>query len=173
MISKNKAFSLIELLVTLVIIGVLSLFGIKLYTEQKKNNIIRMTQAEMTEVLKYAKMAKITDGGYHQFLYQMGYTPKGKIFSAVGTRASNTAPCCRPSASNDPYGYPSLGTSPCVRTIGSANSYTISQGQSCGMGFICCNNSTCASSNRCELGRCNSSSCTCAGQNSVKSYTYY
>ena len=112
----------------------------------------------MIEVLKYAKMAKTSDGGYHQFLYQMGYTPKGKINSIVGTQADNTAPCCNK--------YPPLGDATCTKTIGSAQSYTISSGQTCGEGFIC--------KTGCRFGQCDSSSCNCEGEiGAVESYSYY
>ena len=155
---KNHAFSLIELLTTVTIIVLLLFFGVKFYTEQKEQSNIRIAQSEMIEVLKYAKMAKTVDIGYHQFLYQMGYTPKGIITSIVGTGASGTAPCC----SN----YPALGHATCTKNKGSVRTYQISTGESCGPGFICTN---------CELGVCpaGGGNCTCRGEQAVESYTYY
>ena len=104
-------------------------------------------------------MAKIADGAYHQFLYQMGYTPHGKIIVAVGTGAGSSNPCC----SN----YPNLGVSPCVKSIGGPPppSYTISGGESCGLGFIC---------NTCKLGQCpDGQTCNCNSQAIDQHYTYY
>ena len=156
---KNKAFSLLELLVTFFIIALLILFGMKFYNEQREKNAITLAKSEVIEVIKYANMAKNTDGYYHQFLYQMGYTPDGVITTAVGTGAGNSAPCCNK--------YPALGTSPCVKQIGAITSYNISKGQTCGMGYIC--------KTGCKFGQCEASGsgCTCEGSKGVEHYTYY
>ena len=157
MILNNKAFALTELLVTFGIIAVLTLLGVKFYNEHKESNQLKIAQTEAIEVLRLAQMAKQTDGWYHQFLFQMGYTPKGKITSVVGTGASNTSPCCSR--------YPALGHSSCTKTIGSVQSYQISGGQTCGLGFIC--------TSGCQLGSCPSGTCTCQGERAVESYSYY
>ena len=157
---KNQAFSTTELLVTFTIASILVLMGTKAYNEQKKNSNIRITQSEMIEVLRYAKMAKTTDGAYHQFLYQMGYTPKGEVIAIIGTGASDTNHCCHKRNKK----YPRLGSSPCS-TIGSANNYTINKGETCIEGFRCITG--------CKFGRCESSTCTCRGVQAVKNYSYY
>ena len=154
---KNKAFSLLEILVSFFIISLLFLLGMKFYNEQREKNNIRLAQSELIEVVKYANMAKNTDGYYHQFLYQMGYTPDGVITTAIGTGAVNSAPCCNK--------YPALGTSPCAKQIGSKPSYNISNGQTCGMGYIC-------TGSDCKFGQCEGS-CTCEGSKGVEHYTYY
>ena len=157
---KKHAFSLIELLITIAIISLLLFMGVKFYSEQKEKSDIRIAQAEMIEILKYAKMAKTTDGAYHQFIYQMGYTPKGKITSVIGT-ASRTTPCCNTTAN----AYPSLGTSPCSKSQGTVRSYNITAGERCGPGFIC---------NGCDLGSCpTGSTCSCQGEQAYKTYSYY
>ena len=166
---KNKAFSTIEMLMTFAIAALLFLIGARFYNEQKKDNDIRMTQAEMTEALKFVQMAKQMDGGYHQFLYQMGYTPKGKIIAIIGTGAGNTSPCCSD--------YPALGDLTCTKTIGAVvNTYKISGGQTCGEGFICCDtsDSSCPGPDNCQFGKCPpGKTCACKGEQAVESYSYY
>ena len=157
---NNQAFSLIELLITFVILVILVLMGTKTYNEQKKNSNIRIVQSEMTEVLRYAKMAKTTDGAYHQFLYQMGYTPKGKVIAMIGTGASDTIPCCAD--------YPLPGRSPCAKIIGRPddNDYTITEKEeTCVEGFRCITG--------CKFGQCESPPCTCRGAQAVENYSYY
>ncbi|MCY4320862.1 MAG: prepilin-type N-terminal cleavage/methylation domain-containing protein, partial [Bdellovibrionaceae bacterium] len=144
-IFNNKAFSLIELLVTVGIISILVTFGAKFYNENIEKNYITTAKAELVNVLQYANFANTTDKGYHQFLYQVGYTPKGILTSIVGTGASRSAPCCN--------AYPALGTSPCQKGQGLTISYPINQNESCSMGFIC--------NSGCNLGICNIASCNC------------
>ena len=119
---------------------------------------MKATQSELIEVLRFANLAKSADGAYHQFLYQMGYTPKGEFASAVGTNAG-TNPCCNE--------YPNLGTNPCAKGSQSANSYTLNNsGESCGAGFSC--------RNGCNLGVCQSPPCTCQGSATAwAQFTYY
>lgn len=103
----NRAFSLIELLVTIVILSILALLGLRFYNEQKKSIYVTWTQAEMTDVLRIAKVAKGADGFYHQYIYAMGYRPKGKVYAVVGTQASRTVICCSK--------YPDPGIVPCSK----------------------------------------------------------
>ena len=101
----NKGFSLIELLVTATIIGSLSLIGIKSYKERKEIIYISWAKAEMTDISQVMRTAKSYDGYFHQFIYTMGYQPKGKVYASVGTDASATTICCNK--------YPAPGASPC------------------------------------------------------------
>ena len=163
-IFNNKAFSLIELLVTVVIVSILVTVGSKFYIEHREKNYITTAQAELVNVLQHVKIAKQTDGWYHQFLYQMGYAPKGLLTSIVGTGAISSAPCC--SGAN---GYPSLGSTPCRKSIGSDQIYRIRRNESCSMGFICVSG--------CKFGKCNptlpNTTCNCEGDKAFETYTYY
>ena len=154
---NNKAFSLIELLVIVIIMVILVTVGARFYNDSKKKNYITTAQTELVGVLQYANLTKQVDRWYHQFIYQMGYTPKGILTVIVGTGASNSVPCC----SN----YPALGTTPCQKSGGSANSYNIGKDENCGVGFIC--------TSGCNFGKCNSSSCTCQGEGAFETYSYY
>ena len=106
-IMTNKAFSLLELLVTAFIIAVLGLIGWKFYTEQLQSSYVSWAKAEMIDILKLAKVAKDYDGFYHQYIYAIGYRPKGKIFASVGTAADPSSICCSD--------YPNPGTNPCEK----------------------------------------------------------
>ena len=100
-----KGFSLIELIVAVFLMLVLSSLGLRYFSSQKKKVISTWAKAELTEMAKIMKMAKNTDGHYHQFLYKMGYRPKGKIYALTGTLADKFSPCC------DQYPHP--GSDPC------------------------------------------------------------
>lgn len=102
----NKGISLIELLVTIASVGIMTLVGFRFYTEQKKSTYTAWAKVEMSEISKVMKTAKSYDGYYHQFIYAMGYQPKGKIYASVGTDAG-TSICCDK--------YPDPGTDPCKK----------------------------------------------------------
>ena len=110
MIIKNmrKGFSLIELLVVISILGILSSLAIAIYSKYKINSHITWTKAEIIDLSQIIKMAKASDSYYHQYIYKMGYQPKGKIFASVGIAiATSQIPCCDK--------YPDLGVDPCVK----------------------------------------------------------
>lgn len=112
---NKKAFSLIELLITIVIVAIVFLIGFKIYSNYKKNSFVTWAKAEMMDLSRLMEMAKNSDGGYHQFIYAMGYRPEGKIYAAVGTAASDSTICCDK--------YPDPGTSPCVKNWRGGFSY--------------------------------------------------
>lgn len=60
------------------------------------------------------KITKDIDGHYHQFLYKMGYRPKGEIYALAGILASSSSLCCNQ--------YPLLGSDPC--RIGSRSGFS-------------------------------------------------
>ena len=104
----NKGFSLIELLTVIVIIAVLLIIGVRSYSNQKNKVYVAWAKAEMIEVSKLMKTAKAYDGFYHQYIYAMGYRPKGDILAVVGTAASASDICCDEE-------YPDPGVSPCEK----------------------------------------------------------
>ena len=111
----NTAFSLLEMLVAMVIVGILALMGMRFYGKQKQSSYMSWAKAEMIDISKIMKAAKGYDGYYHQFIYAMGYQPKGKIYASVGTAASHTTICCNQ--------YPDPGTVPCAKNLRSGYLY--------------------------------------------------
>lgn len=103
----NRAVSLVELLVTIAIVGTLSVIGMRIYKNHRNQSHISWTKAEMMDIMKLAKTTKEMDGFYHQYIYAMGYRPKGKLFATVGTLGSKTVICCNK--------YPDPGSDPCER----------------------------------------------------------
>ena len=103
----SKGFSLIELLVAVVIIAILLLVGLRFYNEQKRSTYVTWTKTEMTDIFQLMQAVKSYDGHYHQFIYAMGYRPKGKVMGSVGTAADPNTVCCDQ--------YPELGADPCTK----------------------------------------------------------
>lgn len=100
----SRGFSLTELLVTLASIGVLSVIGMRYYKDRQQGSHVTWAKAEVTKISQLMKAAKSYDGYYHQFIYTMGYEPKGKVFASAGTDAAASV-CCNK--------YPDPGTKPC------------------------------------------------------------
>ena len=100
----NKAFSLIELIVTIFILSILMFMGLKFYSEQKQSSHITWTKSEMSDIFKFMRSVQSYDGYYHQFIYEMGYQPNGEVLASVGTAADPGVICCDQ--------YPDPGTNP-------------------------------------------------------------
>ncbi len=90
----SKAFSLVELLVITSILGMLVLVGMRFYNKQKQTGAITWAKVEMIALSRLMKMVKSTDGHYHQYIYAMGYRPKGKLLARVGTAGDPAVICC-------------------------------------------------------------------------------
>ena len=103
----KKGFSLVELLTVLVIMSILSSISVVGYKRYKRNTRASWIKVELGKVAQNLKSARLTDNGYHQFLYVVGYRPKGEQEGVVSLPSKTTAnkACC----SN----YADLGSSPC------------------------------------------------------------
>jgi len=111
----SRAFSLIELLVTVVVIGILTLLGMRFYGEQRKSSHTTWAKTEMADIFQLMKTVQSYDGYYHQFIYAMGYRPKGKALASVGTAADPDTICCSQ--------YPKLNANPCIKNFRSGFLY--------------------------------------------------
>lgn len=95
MIFKNNGFSLIELLVTISILGVLAGVAIPSYVKYKESAIGVSMRAELAELSKSLNYAHSVDGGYHHNIYTMGYRPNSNLVADTGFEyARGTAPEC-------------------------------------------------------------------------------
>ena len=158
---RNKGFSFIELLVVVAIIAVLALIGMKYFGDQKEGAYRTAAQKNMIDLMSLMKVAQKNDGYYHQFIYQMGYRPKGSLIANIGVKADNSAPC-------DPSSYPALGTAECSKELSSREDFSIREGARCPYG----------TKNKPPLGNFNSgickvAPCNCSSVSSYESYRYY
>ena len=154
----KKGFSLTELLVAAAILPILALIGFKYFGDQKEKAYKSATQKNMIDLLSLMKTAQKNDGHYHQFIYQMGYRPKGSLISNIGVKADNSAPCGSSS-------YPALGAAGCSKLITSGGSTRIEEGKRCPYGT--------KNSGNFESGVCKGAYCYCSNLSSYESYRYY
>ena len=157
-LNNKKAYSLIELLVTISILAVLVGIAVPSYLKYKDRSYRAWTISEMSHVVGLAKIAKQNDGWYHQFLYQLGYRPTGIVYAAVGSKADKTTNCC----SN----YPAIGATKCTIEEDDATEVTINSFSKCPPGTI-------NSAGRFNRAVCASKTCTCKSNTKVVRYDYY
>ena len=121
---NKKAFSFIELITVISVISVLSVIGLRSFQEQGQKNRKTMAQQELTSLMSLIKTAQITDKHFHQYIYQMGYRPKGVLIANIGINASGSAPCCSE--------YPALGSTNCYPyASGNNDRIPIKKGEKC------------------------------------------
>ena len=104
---NNKAFTLTELLVSSMIVGMLFFVGGSFYKKRTKESYSTWAKQELAGLARLMNMAKNYDGFYHQYIAFLSYRPKGTLYAVVGTGASATVNCCNK--------YPELTDSPCKK----------------------------------------------------------
>ena len=158
---RNKGFSFIELIIIIAIISVLALISMKYFGDQKERAYKTTAQKDMVDLMSLLRVAQKNDGYYHQFIYQMGYRPKGPLIANIGVKADNSAPCGSSS-------YPALGDAKCSKPIiTSGGSTSIGEGERCPYGT---KNDPPTSF---KAGICKDPTCTCLSASSYESYRYY
>lgn len=105
---NRKGFSLTELLTAATILVTLASVSIISYKKYKKKGAETWVKAELATISQVLKSAFLTDGAYHQFIYQAGYNPRGTQYGVVSLPSKTTGnkACCNT--------YPDIGTSPCA-----------------------------------------------------------
>ena len=92
---NRRAFSMVELLTVIAVIGALSLMAVPHYIEYKKRPYEAWVAKVLAEQSKFLKLAYSIDGGYHQYLTDMGWIPQGSQLGQVGFRLlGSDPPCC-------------------------------------------------------------------------------
>lgn len=82
--SRNKGFSLVELLTTIGILGVLAAVAIPYYLRYKEESIKVSMKSELSELNKSLNYAHSVDGGFHHSLLSMGYRPNRNLLTEAG-----------------------------------------------------------------------------------------
>ena len=104
---NSKAFTLVEMLVSSVIVGLLFYVGGSFYKKKMKQSYLNYAKQELTGLSRLMNMARSYDGFYHQYIYFFNYRPKGLFYAVTGTGASATTNCCNK--------YPQISASPCEK----------------------------------------------------------
>ncbi len=92
---RSYGYSLIELLVTVGILGALSAIAIPAYQKYKEAPIKTAMKTEASELSKFLHYAQSVDGGYHHNIFSMGYKPNKNLVADAGFEsARGSAPNC-------------------------------------------------------------------------------
>ena len=95
MIFRSHGYSLLEVLVTVGILGVLASVAIPTYQRYKEAPIKLAMKTEASELSKFLNYAHSVDGGYHQKIFTMGYRPNKNLIADTGFEyARGAAPSC-------------------------------------------------------------------------------
>ena len=91
----SYGFSLLELIVTVAIIGVLTAIAIPNYLRYIENSVKASMKKELAEISKALHYARSVDGSFHQKIYTAGYRPSNSLMSEAGFSHGRTeALCC-------------------------------------------------------------------------------
>ena len=93
--SLYKGFTLIELIITVAIIGILTSIAINSYGKYKKAPQKAAAKLELGNIKETLNYVHSVEGGYHSFLYPGGYRlPKTiKAWGGMPSNITNTIPC--------------------------------------------------------------------------------
>ena len=102
---KVYGFSLLELLTTVSIIGILSAVAIPSYLKYKEAPVKAAMKSELSELTKFLNYTHSVDGGYHQKIYSIGYRPNKHLMTDAGFQYTRSVqPCCNIFPSSGAHG---------------------------------------------------------------------
>ena len=78
-LSKKNGFSLIELVVSVAIVGLLSAFSLGSYQKYLRQAYKTASKVELSDIRKTLEYMHSVDGGYHTMIYSAGYRLPKKI----------------------------------------------------------------------------------------------